>query len=331
MTITRVALSTVAVAGLRGLRLDSSAGIRKGGASGAAVVAGNVEESLLVAGLLNTAALAQSTSGNSSSGAQSAAVSGSNTPAQQGSAQTQQKAGQAPEGWVLVEERTVVLTANEPQNHFLRAQQLLSQKDKRAAAGEVRMAAAYVDMQASRGRGPQPDAQLTQSAERLRQAARQIEQQRGNEQQLKQTFAQVNVALAQHLQSFAQREIRNGKSVMAGHDLNTAADSLAAAFAWDGQPPPQQVSSAIRDSKQLAVQLLAPEAAQEQQQANSSNGNGSNSADRAQTASAQQAGQSSTQAPANAEQIIKQLGQAVQQSSSTLQQGGDTHAKQQNQ
>jgi len=284
-----------------------------------------------VAGLLNTAALAQSTADKTTSSGQDTAASSSNksssnsSAAEQGSSQAQRKADQAPEGWVLVEERTVVLTANEPQNHFLRAQQLMSQKDNKAAAGEIRMAAAYLDMQASRGHGQQPDAPLTQSADRLRQVARQVEQQQPqapSEQQLKQTFAQANAALAQHLQSLAQREIQNGKSVMAGHDLNTAADSLASAFAWDGQQPPLQANSAIQESKQLAVQLLAPEAAQEQQ--------ASNTADRAQTASAQQQGSQSqspsAQPPANAKQTIQQLGQAIQQASSTFQQGGNAQS-----
>jgi hypothetical protein len=216
----------------------------------------------------------------------------------------------------MVEEQTVVLTANEPQNHFLRAQQLLSQKDTKAAAGELRMAAAYMDMQASRGRGGQDDAQLKQSADRLRQEARQIAQQSqngANESQLKQAFGQANYALADHLQALADKEVRNQKSVMAGHDLAGAADSLAAAYAWSGQQPPTQVSSAIQESQRLATQLLAPEDAAQ------SSGNSSN-ADRAQTAAARQGEQQQQQQapPANASQAIDQFGQAIRQAKATF-------------
>jgi hypothetical protein len=61
---------------------------------------------------------------------------------------------------ILVREQTVVLTANEPQNHLLRAQELLDRNDFEQASGELRMAATYLDMQASRRLG-QLDQQLS--------------------------------------------------------------------------------------------------------------------------------------------------------------------------
>src|SRR5581483_8766362 len=90
------------------------------------------------AGMLSAAAWAQS--GNSSAG--SSGASGNNAQAQK-----------APDGYVLIEEDVIALTANEPQNHFMRAEQYLAAGDPHAAAAEVRIAAAYLDMQASRNQG----------------------------------------------------------------------------------------------------------------------------------------------------------------------------------
>ena len=54
------------------------------------------------------------------------------------SAQNQREKGdQAPDGFVLLEERVVVLTANEPQNHFLRAGDFWIEGNNNAAAAEM--------------------------------------------------------------------------------------------------------------------------------------------------------------------------------------------------
>jgi hypothetical protein len=300
---------------------------------------------IAVTGLLNASVLAQtsadpkagsnsgSTQGNTSS-ASSGAASASNS--QQQSSTSTQKSNKAPEGFVLVEERVVVLTANQPQNHFLRAQELLRQKDPKAAAGEVRMGAAYLDMQNSRGQG---DQQLQQSADRLRELAGHIvnhqEQNQGqadqkkitdDSKQLDQAFAQANCSLAKHLQSLAKQELQNQKLVMAGHDLRSAAESLSAGYAWAGDKPSQDVSSAIQQSQQLAMQLMMPEdAGQQQQQQQQQSSATADNQDRAQTAGAridQRSSSSAAAAPANASQTIEQLGTAIDNSRSTFKSAG---------
>jgi hypothetical protein len=238
--------------------------------------------------------------------------------AQPGAGARQQRPGEAPEGWVLVQERVIVLTANEPQNHFLRAQQHLSQNDVKAAAGEVRAGASYLEMQASRGKA-EADPHLSQAADRLWQLAGQIDKQGGDakehEQQLKQAFADANVALARHLQAMAQWGVKNQRAVMAGHDLEAAAESLAAAYAWSGKQPAQDVTSAVQQAQQVALRLMMPDGG-------ATGAGATGDADgRAQTASARIDQRGGT-IPDNATNAIDQLGSAIQQARQSMQGGG---------
>jgi hypothetical protein len=258
---------------------------------------------MVVAGMTSGVVLAQADSAGGDADSRASASE------QQQQGRSAQRAEQAPDGWVLVQERVVVLTANEPQNHFLRAQQFLTQNDAKAAAGEMRMAAAYIDMQAARGRG-QADPGLTQAADQLRKLAGQIghQQQQGadaqqQQQQLKQGFARANVALAKHLQTLAQREIQSQKNVMAGHDLDSAVESLAAAYAWSGQQPPQDVTDTLQQSQQLAVKLMLPGDATAGQQPD---------ADAARTAAARMDARGA-QAPQDAQKTLDRLAQAIEQ------------------
>ena len=192
--------------------------------------------------------------------------------------------------------------------------ELLSQGKNRAAAGQLRVAAAYLDMQASRGQGQQ-DQQLDQSAQDLRHQAKQIINQNGQVQQkeqqhLTQCFAKADQALASHLQSLAKNEFQNNKQVMAGHDLLTAADSLSSAYVWSGQQPAQQATNAISNAHFTAERLLAADQ------------NYTPSEDNAQPAGAkmnannenqnQNEAQNQNGSQASPQQAIDQLGQAIQ-------------------
>lgn len=207
---------------------------------------------LAISGMLGTAAFAdsnqqQNNSNQSSNSSQSSA--------------TTQPSAKAPDGFVLFREDVVWVTANEPQNHFLRAMQWLNDKNAKAAAGEMRVAASYLDMQATRG--TDEGNQLAQTAENLRHLAQQMDQSqnanaKADRKQLKQTFAQADVALAQHLQSLAKTEYQGQKKIMAGHDLLTATDSISAAYAWTNQQPDQKLITAVQDAQRVADQLLTP-------------------------------------------------------------------------
>jgi hypothetical protein len=189
-------------------------------------------------------------------------ASSSNTATSSGAAKADNNK-QAPEGWVLIREDTVVLTADEPQNHFIRAQQALNQKDLKLAAGELRVGAAYLEMQASRGNGQDEDSQLNQQAEHLRQEANAIIGDKSadvkkDDKDFSEDFRQADVVLARHLQELAKAELAKNKPVMAGHDLMCASDSLSAAYAWGNQQPAKDVSTDIQNAQEAAAELMTP-------------------------------------------------------------------------
>lgn len=292
---------------------------------GIAVVAG--------AGFLGTSGLVAA---QEQSGASRQQTSQQDPQQRQAQGQSQQGSQQAPVGFVLVEERVIVLTANEPQNHFLRAGELFLAGNDQAAAGEVRMGANYIDMQASRAQG-EAKKQLTSAAQELRAAAKQLRgkggqraqqsrqqqtqgQQQGGEQQdarqaqaqrqqqmqrqmqteareLLEAFAQANYALAQHFQAKAKSAIENERPVIAGHELNAAADALTAAVTWAGQQVPQEAVQAITSTQQLAARLAVP----------SDDGQGE-----AQQAGARQGAGPGGEIPENAKQVVQELGKAIE-------------------
>jgi len=134
--------------------------------------------SLAVAGMLSAASLVQADPANEKNNA------GANTPGQSSQQQSptnssgrnseqarpSDQSRQAAEGFVIIDEQLITLTANEPQNHFLRAKEYLMRNDHRAAAAEVRIAAAYLDMQASR-KGEADQQELRSESTRLRKVA----------------------------------------------------------------------------------------------------------------------------------------------------------------
>lgn len=301
-------------------------------------LAGIAVAGLFNAGILIPVVSAAQNDQNSSSATSSQRDANTNESSQSSSRQMSQNNLNAPKGWVMVEEETVVLTANEPQNHFMRAERLLSRNDDRAAASEIRIGAAYLDMQASRKAGG-ADQQLKQASNDLRQLAREISsklpnersgqssqqneqqssqqqgsqqasrengQQTSNGQQLqqraKECFARATKALAEHFQTLAQQEVKSQEPIMAGHDLNAAAESLSAAYAWSDQQQPQEARTAIQDARRVATQLMAPEETAE---------NNNASAGEAQQAGARMSQQG--EIPSNAQQTVTQLQNAIQQ------------------
>jgi hypothetical protein len=271
---------------------------------------------LALAGLFSSPALADDQAGSKSG---SSGQASSNVQSKQG-----QQAQNAPDGWILIEEQVVMLTANEPQNHFLRAQQLLGQNDAKAAAAEVNVGAAYLDMQGARSNKGADD-QLKSAADRLRQLAGEVRK-AGNgdvqhlQQQLAETFASANYALAKHFQDLTTQDVGGKKAIAAGYDLRGAADSLAAAYVWSKMQAPQEAASAIADARRTADQLISVE---------STTGSQAQSTDNARTAGAKQgssSGQATATIPPDASKVVDQLGKVIQQSSGSFKAAGDQKA-----
>ncbi|HWE02219.1 MAG TPA: hypothetical protein VG326_07380 [Tepidisphaeraceae bacterium] len=246
--------------------------------------------SFIAAGIMATAGFAQA--GNTGDKTASQSGSQQNQPAQQSAAERTGKTSadnqsqQAPEGFVIVDEQLITLTANEPQNHFLRAKEYLAHNDARAAAAEVRIAAGYLDMQASR-KGEADQQGLRSESRELRQLADQIQPRHaqsheqaagqteskekapanGNsnsstsesaeQKRLDEAFAKADRVLAQHFQEEAKNELGKNKGIRAGEDLDAAASALVASIAWSGAQCSKECTQSVADAQRVSDELLS--------------------------------------------------------------------------
>ena len=177
---------------------------------------------------------------------------------QPGSAQPGSAQAAAPAGYVLVEENLVMMTVDQPQAHFLAADRDMAQKDPKGAAAELRIAAGYMDLQADRGQGENKQ-KVTDAADAVKKLASDLGRTSGGDSTaMKQCFAKAEMAMATHYQGKASDELKDGKPVMAGHDLQAAADSLDGGSAWSGQQPSADTVKAVADARQLVAQLVLP-------------------------------------------------------------------------
>lgn len=162
---------------------------------------------------------------------------------------------QAPEGFILVNERLVYVLANEPMLHMTSALANLAKNDQRAAAEEVRIAANYVEMQGGRGRG-EASQKLTSSADKLRKLADKIESgELKDADKLSTSFAKANLELARHHNALARSFLQNDRFVAAGYELDAAATGLKQAVVWSGQQPQQELITLIGNADRVASEL----------------------------------------------------------------------------
>ena len=201
---------------------------------------------------------------------------------------------QAPDGYLFLEEQTVYLMANEPQQHFLQAHADFARNDLRAAAEETRMAAAYLDMQAARDRnnnGQQDQQDLKNEANQLRQISHQLEQQhrqgqqnqqgqpnqqaqqneqKGNQselslQHLDRAFAKASEALAKHFDALTKSELSKQRYIAAGYDLNATANCFKNTIVWSDAKPSKDDMTMIANAQEVAANLRDSEVYQGQQ------------------------------------------------------------------
>lgn len=179
----------------------------------------------------------------------------------------------APEGFVLIEERTVLEMANQPEQHFVAAHADLARKDNRGAGEETRMAAAFLDMQAARDhRGADQDKQsLQQQASRLRQIAGQLESSSSagatpiSTEKLDEDFARASAALAKHFDALTKADLQNKRYLAAGYDLDAAANSFKNSVIWSSQKPSGQDLTMIQNAREIAANLRSNQVYQGEQ------------------------------------------------------------------
>jgi len=184
-----------------------------------------------------------------------AAGPGSATPsrsAQSGATSDQQK---APPGFVLLEEDVVYMTAEQPQQHLLRAHEQMAANNPKAAAAELRMAANYIKMQEARP-GEIGKQLLSPWRQNLEKLASQVSKGDVKAQDLTKDAADTSYALAKYFSERAVDELKNKHEVTAGYDLSAAAGNFEQALAWSQQKPQDKQVQAIAESRSASDQLI---------------------------------------------------------------------------
>ena len=251
---------------------------------------------------------------SSAAGAGATAASAQVASERSGERSSSQQNQQAPEGFVLIEERVVYLLGNQPQAHFLSAAQKLGANDKEGAAAELRIAANYIDMQGSRaGADKQHLDKASQKLNKLADKAKAGDI--TSPDQLSKAFSRANLALSKHFQSKAESALEKDNFVMAGYDLENAANSFRQAMVWSKQElKPEQVQ-AVDTAAQVALSLqaermsAADEASSSQEQAQSEEG--ASLSDQAQQASASSSDPRIGTTPAEAQNIAQHAREAA--------------------
>jgi hypothetical protein len=143
-----------------------------------------------------------------------------------------------------------------PEKHFKLAYEHFVRKQQKAAALEIRKAAALLKQESSRAVGAGKKA-LTASARQLESLANGVEKgavTSGKE--LKQAFARADHALAVHYNLKAKEEQAKKETKKAGYHLKAAAADLEHGAAWAGHKIEAGGVAAVRTARLVAGKLI---------------------------------------------------------------------------
>lgn len=159
--------------------------------------------------------------------------------------------------WLVTDVTTWYPVSEEPQRHFRAAIEAYAKKDYKAAATEVRKAAAYVRLESARAVGEvkkgldAADAQLEKTAKALDQGSVKAEK------DLDQTFANADHALALAHRAKAAESWAHRAYDQAGYELEAAAQGLESAASWTGAQAQAAASAAAADARALGDKLAS--------------------------------------------------------------------------
>jgi hypothetical protein len=157
----------------------------------------------------------------------------------------------AQEGWVFIDEGLSSALVDEPAHHFHGAREALAKGDPETAALEIRKAAAYIRIEASRavpGAKPALDAAVAE----LEGLAKTL----GRGQAvpafaLDEAFARAHQSLAQHHYLKAAQFRSEGRTEKVWHDLQAATVHLEGGLEWAGQEIAAGARRAAEEARQL--------------------------------------------------------------------------------
>jgi hypothetical protein len=158
-------------------------------------------------------------------------------------------------GMVLMDERFFVLAADEVNQHLLRGMQSLQQKDGRAAAEELRIAARYFELFLRSAGGNELQREMEFSRNELVNLSTSVANGRLTADRLNEPYGRAHLALAR-FHAGRLRELRDDdRHVQAGYELQAAARHLEQSLLWSQQPASRQTRQTIQRA-QLAARAL---------------------------------------------------------------------------
>lgn len=158
--------------------------------------------------------------------------------------------------WLVTDVETWYAVSDEPQKHFAAARQDFDRKDMKAAAREVRKAAAYLRLEGVRAKGDALTALDAAEAELDGTAAALEHGAVDSVKSLDRAFAMASRALATAQRAEARASWGKDARIMTAYELKAAARSLEGAAAWTTGEMKAAAHAAAVDARALGERLL---------------------------------------------------------------------------
>ena len=165
-------------------------------------------------------------------------------------------APKVPEGWLLIEEDVWYQLADEPDRHFLQARLHYLQKDKEAAAADIRKATAMLKLATSMSEGDAKKALQGSIFELEVLAAEAKAGKVRSARTLDRIFARSYEALAAHNTQHAIAHLKKEEPEKAAFHLRAAARDIDHAYAWAGVEAGDAAVATLRSAEELGRKLL---------------------------------------------------------------------------
>ena len=165
-------------------------------------------------------------------------------------------APKVPEGWLLIEEDVWYQLADEPDRHFLQARLHYLQKDKEAAAADIRKATAMLKLATSMSEGDAKKALQGSIFELEVLAAEAKAGKVRSARTLDRIFARSYEALAAHNTQHAITHLKKEEPEKAAFHLRAAARDIDHAYAWAGVEAGDAAVATLRSAEELGRKLL---------------------------------------------------------------------------
>jgi hypothetical protein len=169
-------------------------------------------------------------------------------------APTMQQPSKSPQAAI---EDTWVYFVDEPESHFAKAREHFVNKDMRIAADEIRIGAAFFELESSRAQGKAKIGLEVSYRDLLKLADNVQAGSVKTEKELDQGFARADHALSQHHYAKASEYWASQEKEKAGHELEAAATHVEYATRWSGTALSEASTAALKSAREVADKMVS--------------------------------------------------------------------------